>query len=192
MNRSAKKQLRKRSLIEATVICVNRYGYSESTVQKIAAEAGLTGGTIYRHFRDKAELFEATMRHLLRQVLIEERAALSEATDDLQCLTAVIASKFAPSLFNPDACTVWLHFWAHAQSRPEFARVESLSDRLLRRSLLRYSRRLMPPAEAEEFTSEIALIIDGLWIAHAQNRSDLNPHTAIEIAQGSLNARLGQ
>lgn len=192
MNRAAKKELRKRSLIEATVICVNRYGYSESTIQKIAAEAGLTGGTIYRHFKDKADLFEATMRHLLRQVLVEERDAVRAAEDDLHRLKAVISSKFAPALFNTDACTVWLHFWAHAQSSPEFARIERLSDRILRRSLMRYARRLMSPSEAEEFATEIALIIDGLWIAHAQSRSDLNPHSANEIAQGWLNARLGR
>ncbi|HAE28651.1 MAG TPA: hypothetical protein DCG58_15920, partial [Hyphomonas adhaerens] len=47
MGRAETKLTRKRDLIQATVTCVNRYGYAESTIQKIAAEAGFTGGTIY-------------------------------------------------------------------------------------------------------------------------------------------------
>ena len=190
MGRAEKKLLRKQSLIEATIICVNKYGYAQSTIQRIAAVAGLTGGTIYRHFDNKRDLFEATMRHLLKLVLIEEQRAVSEAHTDTECLQGVISSKFAPALFNSEFCTVWLHFWAHAQSYPSFSRIERLSDRLLRRSLNRYAKRLMPPEEAEAFVSEISLIVDGLWIAHAQRGSELTSHMADEIAQGCLQSHL--
>lgn len=192
MGRAEKKLLRKQSLIEATVICVNKYGYAQSTIQRIAAEAGLTGGTIYRHFNNKRDLFEATMRHLLKLVLTEERQAIAEAGDDAGRLKAVVSSKFAPALFTSEFCTVWLHFWAHAQSHPAFSRIERLSDRLLRRSLSRYAYRVMPQAEAKAFVTEISLIVDGLWIANAQRGSELTPQMANEVAQGCLTARLGR
>ncbi|KCZ53364.1 hypothetical protein HY29_03845 [Hyphomonas beringensis] len=192
MGRAEKKLLRKQSLIEATVTCVNKYGYAQSTVQRIAAEAGLTGGTIYRHFNNKRDLFEATMRYLLKLVLNEERQAVSKAENDTNRLKAVISSKFAPSLFTSEFCTVWLHFWAHAQSDPAFTRIEKLSDRLLRRSLQRYASRLMPAAQAADYVSEITLIIDGLWIAHAQRGSELSSEAANEVAQGCLAATLGR
>ncbi|WP_084399076.1 transcriptional regulator BetI [Henriciella aquimarina] len=192
MGRAEKKLLRKQSLIEATVICVNKYGYAQSTIQRIAAEAGLTGGTIYRHFNNKRDLFEATMRHLLKLVLAEEHAAVAKARNDTDRLKAVVSSKFAPGLFNSAFCTVWLHFWAHAQSHSAFSRIERLSDRLLHRSLNRYARRIMPPEEAAGFVDEISLIVDGLWIAHAQRGSELTAHAANEVAQGCLTARLGR
>jgi TetR/AcrR family transcriptional repressor of bet genes len=190
MGRAEKKLLRKQSLIEATIICVNKYGYAQSTIQRIAAVAGLTGGTIYRHFDNKRDLFEATMRHLLKLVLIEEKRAVAGAQTDTERLKAVISSKFAPALFNSEFCTVWLHFWAHAQSYPSFSRIERLSDRLLRRSLNRYAKRLMPTEESEAFVSEITLIVDGLWIAHAQRGSELTSQMADEIAQGCLQSHL--
>lgn len=190
MGRAEKKLLRKQSLIEATTICVNKYGYAQSTIQRIAAVAGLTGGTIYRHFDNKRDLFEATMRHLLKLVLIEEKRAVAGAQTDTERLKAVISSKFAPALFNSEFCTVWLHFWAHAQSYPSFSRIERLSDRLLRRSLNRYAKRLMPTEESEAFVSEITLIVDGLWIAHAQRGSELTSQMADEIAQGCLQSHL--
>lgn len=192
MGRAEKKLLRKQSLIEATVTCVNRYGYAQSTIQRIAAEAGLTGGTIYRHFSNKRDLFEATMRHLLKLVLTEERQAVAAESSDRERLQAVVSSKFSPPLFNPHFCTVWLHFWAHAQSDPAFARIERLSDRLLRRSLYRYASKLMTEGEAHEFIAEITLIIDGLWVAHAQRGSDLSAQSANAVAQGCLEARLGR
>ncbi|KCZ89842.1 transcriptional regulator BetI [Hyphomonas jannaschiana] len=190
MGRAEKKLLRKQSLIEATIICVNKYGYAESTIQRIAAVAGLTGGTIYRHFDNKHDLFEATMRHLLKLVLTEEQRAVAVAQTDTDRLKGVISSKFAPALFNSEFCTVWLHFWAHAQSNPGFSRIERLSDRLLRRSLNRYAKRFMPPEDAEAFVSEISLIVDGLWIAHAQRGSELTSQMADEIAQGCLRSHL--
>ena len=192
MGRAQTKAIRKRDLVQATVICVNRYGYAESTIQRIAAEAGFTGGTIYRHFKNKNDLFKATMRQLLNLVLTEEREAVRGADNDLDRLRAVIASKFSPALFNSEFCTVWLHFWANAHADPEFLRIERLSEKLLRRSLLRYASRVLDAAEAEALTTEVALIIDGLWIAHAQQRSDLTSHTAKDIAQGCLEARLGR
>ncbi|WP_084419117.1 transcriptional regulator BetI [Henriciella litoralis] len=192
MGRAEKKLLRKQSLIEATVTCVTKYGYAQSTIQRIAAEAGLTGGTIYRHFNDKRDLFAATMRHLLKLVLAEEGEAVARADTDADRLKAVISSKFAPRLFNSAFCSVWLHFWANAQSDPAFARIERLSDRLLHRSLSRYARRVMAPEIADGFANEVSLIIDGLWIAHAQNADELTPHEANEIAQGCLTARLGR
>jgi len=192
MGRAEKKLLRKQSLIEATVICVNRYGYAQSTIQRIAAEAGLTGGTIYRHFNSKRDLFEATMRHLLKLVLTEEREAVAKADTDAERLKAVIMSKFAPGLFNSAFCTVWLHFWAHAQSDPAFSRIERLSDRLLHRSLRRYARRIFPENEAASLIEEISLVVDGLWIAHAQRQTELTAQAANEIALGCLAARLGR
>ena len=192
MGRAETKLTRKRDLIQATVTCVNRYGYAESTIQKIAAEAGFTGGTIYRHFKNKTDLFEATMRQLLNLVLKEESAAIASADSDIDRLRAVITSKFSPALFNPEFCTVWLHFWANAHSDPKFARIERLSDKLLQRSLNRYAGKVLPPADSAAFSTEAALIIDGLWVEHAQKRSELTSHVAKEVALGSLEARLGR
>ena len=190
MGRAQTKELRKRDLIQATVTCVNKFGYAESTIQRIASEAGFTGGTIYRHFRNKTDLFEATIRQLLNLVLTEEREAVLAADNDLDRLRAVVSSKFAPTLFNTEFCTVWLHFWANAHSDPKFRRIEQLTDRLLHRSLLRYARRVLDPSDADVFATEVTSIIDGLWIAHAQRRSDLTAHSARDIALSCLEARL--
>ena len=191
MGRRETKEHRKRSLIEATIACINRYGYAESTIQRIAAEAGVTSGTIYRHFANKTELLEAAMRFLLRGALEEERRAVAAAPDDRAKLEAVITSKFADHVFTQEACVVWAHFWANAQSSPGLARAERLNYRLLCRSLRTHLARLVPAASADTLTLEFAMMIDGLWIAHAQHTSTLTPATARTLMRNGLEARLG-
>lgn len=191
MGRRQAKEDRKRSLIEATIACINRYGYAESTIQRIAAHAGVTSGTIYRHFSNKTDLLEAAMRFLLRGALEEERRAVANAGNDRERLEAVITSKFADHVFTHEACVVWAHFWANAQSSPGLARAETLNYRLLCRSLRTGLARLVPAASVETLTLEFAMMIDGLWIAHAQETSSLTPEAARALMRNSLAARLG-
>jgi len=49
------------SLIEATRSLVNEVGYHQVTTRAIARRAGVSDGTMYRHFPDKRALFVATV-----------------------------------------------------------------------------------------------------------------------------------
>jgi AcrR family transcriptional regulator len=48
-------------LIDATATVVRAQGYAGATTRAIAAEAGVSEATIYRHFADKTELFFAAV-----------------------------------------------------------------------------------------------------------------------------------
>jgi TetR/AcrR family acrAB operon transcriptional repressor len=61
MPRVGKPEL-KRELLNAGLRCFARRGYHAATMDEIAAEAGVSKGAIYWHYKDKEELFLSIMR----------------------------------------------------------------------------------------------------------------------------------
>ena len=52
-------------LLTAAWCAFGRCGFEEASLDEIAAEAGVTKGSLYHHFRSKRDLFEAVYRHEL-------------------------------------------------------------------------------------------------------------------------------
>ncbi len=61
---------RKEQILKAAFQCLARKGYSRLTVRDIAAEAGISVGTLYLHFENKQEIVKA---------LTEQERELDEA-----------------------------------------------------------------------------------------------------------------
>lgn len=54
-------------LLDATIECLARYGYSGTSTPRIAAVAGVTRGAQIHHFRSKEDLVVAAVEHLAQQ-----------------------------------------------------------------------------------------------------------------------------
>ena len=75
-------------LIEAAAAVVRTQGYAAATTRNIAAAAGVSEATIYRHFADKVELFFAAITERHRPVLtwmadLPARAGTATLTENL-------------------------------------------------------------------------------------------------------------
>lgn len=73
-------------LLDATVECLDRFGYAATTTTRVTELAGVTRGAQVHHFATRAELIAATVRHLMamRTELAAERLdAVREAADPL-------------------------------------------------------------------------------------------------------------
>ncbi|MCT2583337.1 TetR family transcriptional regulator [Actinophytocola sp. S1-96] len=78
--------MRKR-LLDATVDCLVRYGYTGTTTTRVTELAGVTRGAQVHHFPTRADLVAATVRHLaaLRVSLASDRVhAVRQAPDPLE------------------------------------------------------------------------------------------------------------
>lgn len=67
-------------LLDATARILDRRGYSGLTTNHVAAEAGVSVGSLYRWFDDKAELVEALRQRSSDQILAELSTVLVETT----------------------------------------------------------------------------------------------------------------
>ncbi|MGZ4576207.1 MAG: TetR/AcrR family transcriptional regulator [Mycobacterium sp.] len=65
-------------------------GYSQASIREIARAAGMTSGSLYHYFPNKAELLKATVKEIEGLVFPRLRAAASHGTEVVDRLEAVL------------------------------------------------------------------------------------------------------
>lgn len=81
--KSAKTRMR---LIEATIRCLVKYGYANTTTPKVAEEAGLSRGAMLHHFENGRQLMLATLSELHNKRLRAFRRAVGTLDHDARTL----------------------------------------------------------------------------------------------------------
>lgn len=80
-------QATRNRILDAAETVFHEKGVAHSSLEEIAAEAGVTRGAIYWHFKDKAELFDAMMQRVVLPVEeMIERAGNPKQCDSLELL----------------------------------------------------------------------------------------------------------
>lgn len=80
----------RRRIIAAAMRCVARLGYSQASIREIAREAGMTSGSLYHYFPNKAELLKATVTEIEDMALPRLQAAGRREGDAMARLEAVL------------------------------------------------------------------------------------------------------
>jgi AcrR family transcriptional regulator len=89
----ARKELRRAQITEAAVRCFGRNGLERTSIADITAESGLSAGSIYTHYRNKADLVRAAARAVLAQraEVLGAYAASDNPPDPDELLARLIA-----------------------------------------------------------------------------------------------------
>jgi len=182
--------VRRRQLIDATFATVQRHGLADTTMQRIAREAGLSAGMIHHYFADKNALLAATMRALLSELRGDVVERLSAAPTPEARVRAVLAACFAPAQFRPALVAAWLAFWAQSPHSPELARLRRLYDRRTRSNLIAPLAALLPRAEAEATATTLAAMIDGFWLRAGAGEGGLDRADALAHVEAYLDLAL--
>ncbi len=62
MKRTRQPELRRQKLIEATISLILKRGYNATTIDDICAEAKITKGSFFHHFKNKEEIGQAAVK----------------------------------------------------------------------------------------------------------------------------------
>lgn len=93
-------------ILEAARQEMLRVGYPGASMRKIAADAGVTAGALYKHFRGKEEIFETICDGVIGQLFAKQKSLLPDGLEqktDAELL----------ALFEQDASVQMLaEFWA--------------------------------------------------------------------------------
>lgn len=77
-------------ILEATLRCVAEVGYARATIREIARAAGMTSGSLYHYFPNKAELVKETFREIAQQTAPRFALAVESVDGVLDKLMAVL------------------------------------------------------------------------------------------------------
>jgi len=110
--RLLKRPERRRTLIGAATRAFATAGFAGTSLDDVAAEAGVSRVLIYRHFESKAELYQAVLDEIAEQLVRATAAPDALGPGSLEGLVQVAQD-------NPDGFRL---FFRHAGREPEFRR----------------------------------------------------------------------
>jgi AcrR family transcriptional regulator len=74
---SFERRLREERILDAAAALLVRYGYRKTTIDDVAAEAGVGKGTVYLHWKDKNALFRAAIARASEQTTADALARIA-------------------------------------------------------------------------------------------------------------------
>jgi AcrR family transcriptional regulator len=167
MERSGKRIRTRARLVEAAAVLFAEKGYQDTTLDAVAARAGMTKGAVYGNFKSKEALLLATFRLPTRGIDPQFRRGASFAEQLRRIGEAVI--RFAPiaEARNIRVSDLILYAATHPSFRAAMTRHTRASmDRVAER-WRPYFRDRDLPLPMSEFVVLIDAIVDGLLIQRA-------------------------
>ncbi|MBN2752948.1 MAG: transcriptional regulator BetI, partial [Rhodospirillaceae bacterium] len=135
MGRHSLKTQRREDLIAACIQTIHEDGLEGASLARIAKRAGLTAGIVSHYFGDKAELMDATMRHIGFSLWDRQRRLLLSAKTPEARLDAILEANLGHEQFRPELTAVWLSFWARVNHSPRLARIHRVTSARLTSNL---------------------------------------------------------
>jgi AcrR family transcriptional regulator len=187
---------RKQQIFEAAVACFGRKGYHLTTMDDIAAECGLSKGSLYWYFSSKKELFL-----YLFEVMMEQMTGTWEGIVNNPDLTAVEKLQATLSMFSP-MMEEWAPFFGvmlEAWGQTRFDEdVEKLMQNFYKPYIAMMTRLLQEGVDSGEFqitspeaTAAVILsLYDGMTLAKGMDILDIEwgllANAANDLVFGSL------
>jgi AcrR family transcriptional regulator len=104
---------RKASILRAAATAFARTGFRDTSMEDVAAEAGITRLIVYRHFGSKEDLYRAVLTEVSEQLILRWDAELAGGRPGVGLRTLLAVGRE-----NPEGFAL---LWRHAAREPEFA-----------------------------------------------------------------------
>ena len=192
MARDAIKEVRRVQLIEATIDCVARTGFSELTIAEVAATARLSTGIVNFYFKSKDALLAATLSHMVDEYRRYWHANVDQAPPAPAAkIVAMLEGDFGRLVANRKTVTVWYAFWGETRWRPDFMAVCQRLNREFQGVAADLFGQLI--AESGSADRDAALLAkgfsamsDGLWLDMLINPKETDRETARRVIRAFL------
>ncbi len=183
--------VRREQIVQATIRCLAREGYSGLTMKKVAREARVSQGILHYYFTGKRAILVAALDIVMAD-LDRRVAALSQGARDARArLHAVIRGCLGLAEDKREFWVVFVEFWGEMMHDPELLRINAALYQRLRRALgatvaqgTRAGQfRRVPPEEAG---AVILALVDGLSLQRAFDARALSLERAARACEDAV------
>ncbi len=184
-------QVRRSQLLQAAKHCFRTYGFQASTVDRIAAEAQVSVGLLYRFFDSKSAIIKAIILEDVEAQLEQAGIAIENSPGEAPETSRAITSRLVETTCDRDRIALMLEIAAEVCRDPalrSFLQVkraqvkEALVKKLERKGINR--RTAVQMIERTEISSAIA---SGAAI-HAMLYSNGSPESSMKLIARLINA----
>lgn len=107
-----------REILAATVDVIAEYSLSGTTIDRVAAAAGIAAGTVILHFKRKEALLIAALETIGAEFDTARRSATAGGeADPAAALCRVVDLYLDPTVASANKISVWYAFWGEAGAR---------------------------------------------------------------------------
>jgi AcrR family transcriptional regulator len=177
-----KRPERRRALVAAATRAFARNGFAATSLDDVATAAGVSKVLIYRHFESKAELYQAALDEVAKQLVAETGAPNELSPTSIDGLVAVARD-------NPDGFRL---FFRHSGREPEFRAHADWLRSAMAKTAEPYLREVIANGARLKWASTVVptVVIETLlaWLDSGAADPDAVPATLADVVGGVINA----
>ena len=169
----------------ALVACrvVAKYGFEQTTIVRIAREAGYTTGMVAHYFDAKQDIIAAALRLILRR--IEERLIRQAEAAEQPDLLALLTEALPVDETRFTECAFWTAFWGQVPADKRLKRINAwmhreyrrLFERCLAQSWPQWTK--WPAGTRDQVLRSVMTFINGLTASAVASPGDWPPEKQI-------------
>jgi len=179
------------AILDAAVTCLGRDGYSATTLQAVADEAGAQKRMVVYYFGSRQGLIEQVVRRIERELLAQVEAALEDVVDPQQSLKAGFDLIWERLTSEPATQAAYVGLVAESVTDPALAAtLKGLRDEfravLLRLVEVLESKGYRLMVEPDTLAIFIAAAIHGLGLEFLERGATPELRRAVDLAEQML------
>ncbi len=157
-------------ILDAAERCFARAGFHRTTMQDVAAEAGMSPGNLYRYFPSK-DAMVAGLTERDRARVVADFSDLAEGDDFLAYFAAIARKHFEQE--PRERAILCLEIWAEASRNPAFTAISDEFDCEVCRRMVELFRQaqerglIAPEVDPHALATLMITLADGLFVRRA-------------------------
>ena len=190
--RKVAKQRRREQLIQATIDCISKRGFADTTLAHVSKQAGLSQGIVNLHFDSKENLLTETLRYVRDDYRQAWQQALKKSGDSpAEKVLTLLEVDFAPAVCDKKKLAVWFAFQGEAKSRPTYRKICEEQGNLYDDMFVQVLQELIDDGDYKNLDAGLlanmfTALCEGLWLAMLVTPTQMNRDKGMAIYHSLL------